>query len=78
MTEKMVSWTTRDETRFLDGLGTYTMSPVLTQTGRIVLLQQYMDSMPNRSNWGDIDPSEVRAHATRRINQLQQIINAKQ
>lgn len=70
MTSKVVSWTTRDETCFLDGIGTHTLSPVLTVAGRIVLLQQYIDTMSLRADWGDIDPDKVRQYAQTRIRQF--------
>lgn len=51
-------WATRDEIAFLMGIGTHASSETLNCHGRMdraTLLRRYLDAMPQRQNWGEID-----------------------
>ena len=47
------TWSTYQEIKFLKGLGKYTGQ-------RLLCLQNYLEPMPLRHNWGDIDPVKIR------------------
>ena len=54
-------WSTFDECRFLDGLGTYGTSP----GDRHALLAQYRQAMARRQSWGTIDDVAVLSYVNR-------------
>ena len=55
-------WATRDEIDFIMGLGTHASSETLNCRGRMdrtTLLRRYLDAMPLRRDWGEINPGIV-------------------
>ena len=63
------SWSTDDELTFLRGLGAHVFGDKATRESRthllaprIILLQRYLDAMPRRTHWGDIDAVKVGVH----------------
>ena len=54
-------WTTADELRFVRRIGTHTPRENRGKTlPRPVLLQRYLDTMRQRSDWGRVDALAVR------------------
>ncbi len=51
-----MSWSTLNEISFVAGM-------------RPDLLEDYLKAMPLRSNWGEVDPEEVKQAVLRRIAQ---------
>lgn len=63
-------WTTRDELRYIDGLGTWTRRKIGIAP-RHVLLRRYLTVSARRpaDTWGDIDVTAARGHARRLLNE---------
>lgn len=63
-------WTTRDEIRYIDGLGTWTMRKHGVAP-RHVLLRRYLTISARRpaETFGDIDAEVVRIHAQALLNE---------
>ena len=66
---------TKDEIAFLNGIGTWSENtPDLPEQVpapvRLELLLRYLDSMELRSEWGSINPDEVRKHVESMISHL--------
>lgn len=61
-------WSTRDELRFVQGLGSFSEKKM----NRLQLLNKYFDAMQLRQNWGRIQFEEVAAEVM-----LQQMIEKK-
>ncbi len=58
---------TRDEIKFLKGLGQYTHPNAKQGATRLQLLRNYLASMSRRKEWGLIDPAAVRAEVVSMI-----------
>ena len=51
------TWTTTDELRFIDGLGTF--MPLEDRRPRETLLRLYREALLRRVNWGEMSRKEV-------------------
>ena len=59
-------WTTRDETKFIDGLGTYNDSHGEDpREYRKRLLLRYRDVLGSRRNWDGLDRQKIEAHVAK-------------
>ena len=64
---KQTSWTTKDEIEFIKHLGKWTLK---SRQGKITHLQHlylYRENAKNRTNWGEIDKSEIFRYLRNRI-----------
>ena len=59
--------TTADEKNFLNGIGTYGMHACLSRRGYI---EQYMQTIPMRVEWGTIDKYEIIEHCKELLTKL--------
>ena len=66
--DAMQSWTTYDEKIFLDHLGEGKWSKALLPD-RKVLLERYLASMDDRSDWGGINKEEVRKYVRQLLSE---------
>ncbi|KKM61078.1 hypothetical protein LCGC14_1535350 [marine sediment metagenome] len=66
-----MSWTTKSELEFIDGLGTYRATSNLRKTPkyRQRLLESYIKSIPFRANWGILDKEYITSYVKRRLAQ---------
>jgi len=72
MVERKLATSTRghgtaDEKAFLDGIGTYGMHAHLSRRGYI---EQYMQTIPMRVEWGTIDKYEIIEHCKELLTKL--------
>lgn len=61
-------WGTADELRFLADLGLRKQSTC--KTDRRTLLQRYLDTMPQRTDWGTIHTAQIRAWVSQELQRL--------
>ena len=63
MAKEYTSWSTRNELRFIDSLGTFTQ----TQEPRNDLLRKYLNGAALRTDWGQIDKQTVITRVQREL-----------
>jgi hypothetical protein len=78
-----MSWTTRDELAFLDGIGTYRegapgLPDLVSPDARRDALKGYLVSLSRRHDWGLVDANEVRRHVIGMIARLELLVKQKQ
>lgn len=66
-----MSWTTKSEIEFIDGLGTYRETHPVREGSkyRQRLLEGYIQSIPFRANWGIMDKEYIIAYVKRQLAQ---------
>lgn len=64
-------WWTSDECRFLDKLGAHGLRPDQELERKAGLLRQYLQAIPLRSSWGDLQPGVIQAYAQKLLERLQ-------
>jgi hypothetical protein len=62
------SWSTKDELKFIDNIGTFGNRPF----GRLALLEGYLRGVRQRKDWGGMDKSEVIAHASAELDRVRE------
>lgn len=62
MGQQYYKWSTADEIRFIDGLGTGSWARNGRMKDRRKLLQNYMATLKDRKQWGDIIAMSVIEH----------------
>ena len=64
-----MSWSTKDEIRFLDELGTHCSKfNKHDKKYRYRLLEGYIKSIPFRANWGVMDKEYITAYVKRQLS----------
>jgi hypothetical protein len=62
MKSEKFAWETKHEIAFLNKIGTWGAIPNRLAKSKPELVQQYLDAMFARKNWGDIDKKKVEDH----------------
>ena len=63
-------WTTSDELKFLDNIGTYGEIPDCTQVERLILLEKYIESMEMRRVWNTLDTNKIKSYVYKLIAEI--------
>jgi hypothetical protein len=62
------SWSTKDELKFIDNIGTFGDRP----SGRLVLLEGYLRGVRQRRDWGGMNKSEILSHASAELDRVRE------
>ena len=55
-------WETNAEISFLNKIGTWSPNTRHRLKSKTELVQEYLDAMPNRKNWGKMDRGRIEDH----------------
>ena len=70
----MSNWSTQDELHYLDTIGEHTQDAPKSQPQinkhKISMLNRYLDLMPRRTNWHNLDVEAIHSHALQLLNNL--------
>ena len=67
----MQQWYTRDEKKFLEGIGTYNdKNSEIKFTTKEKLLEGYLKGCQKRVDWGDLDKGEIIEFAKEQLAEL--------
>ena len=62
MKPQKFAWDTSHEIAFLNRLGTWSPNTRHRLKSKTELVQEYLDAMPNRKNWGKMDRCRIEDH----------------